>query len=98
MPSSLLHHDPNIHVDPEISNPKRFLSKELGGLGTTVNSATLRPFGGGQSYCPGRPFAEKQVVGFLAMLVATFDVEAVGKRGLKVEIPRNAVFFCYEAA
>jgi len=90
MPSSLLHHDPDIHKNPEVFDSKRFLSTELGGSGTPVSSLTLRPFGGGISYCPGRLFAEKQVVGYLAALCAKFDPEMnlIGR-----EIPRNSDFF-----
>jgi cytochrome P450 len=89
-PSSLLHHDPSTHTNPGLFDAKRFLSKELGGMGTPVSSATLRPFGGGGSYCPGRLFAERQVMGCLAALVGRFDMEVIAK---KWQIPRNADFF-----
>jgi cytochrome P450 len=70
MPSSLLHYDPAVHHDPEVFDAKRFLSKELGGIGTQVSSTTLRPFGGGMSYCSGRRFTENQVVGFCGWVFA----------------------------
>ncbi|KAI9847047.1 MAG: hypothetical protein M1838_001059 [Thelocarpon superellum] len=73
MPSMLLHFDPDVHPDPETFNPKRFLSPELGGLGAST-SAGIRSFGGGVSYCPGRVFAERQVIGFLAFLLSDYDV------------------------
>lgn len=90
MPSSLLHHNPETHTNPEIFDATRFLSKKLGGKGISCMAKELRPFGGGISYCPGRLFAEKQVVGFLALLLSHFDIIRVGK---EVEIPRNADFF-----
>jgi cytochrome P450 len=90
MPSSLLHYDPAVHRDPKLFDSKRFLSKNLGGRGTPVTSATLRPFGGGISYCPGRLFAEKQVVGYLATLCARLDFETFKK---ELQIPRNSDFF-----
>jgi cytochrome P450 len=89
MPSSLLYYDAAIHAEPEIFDAKRFLGKERGGRGTRVSGATLRPFGGGGSYCPGRLFAERQLVGFLAGFVERFDVGIEGR----VEVPKNADFF-----
>jgi cytochrome P450 len=94
MPSSLLHHDLAIHVEPEVFNPERFLPRDLGGMGTQVSSATLRPFGGGISYCPGRVFAEKQVTGFLAGFLVRYNFTvAGGGRVEAVEVPKNADFF-----
>lgn len=90
MPSSLLHHNPNIHANPDTFDAKRFLSADLGGKGTPVVSAKLRPFGGGSSYCPGRYFAEKQIIAFLALVSMKFDIEIVSDPW---EIPRNADFY-----
>lgn len=93
MPSSLLHYDVGIHPNPEMFDAERFLASEIGGMGTPVSRATLRPFGGGISYCPGPLFAEKQVAGFLARFLARYDVTVsrTGKIGVK-DIPRNADF------
>ena len=73
MPSSLHHFNPRVHADPHTYRPTRFLAKELGGDGTSPG-AGLRAFGGGASYCPGRIFADIQIVAFLAALLGRFDV------------------------
>jgi cytochrome P450 len=90
LPSSLLHHDASVHAGPRAFDAARFLAAEHGGVGTPVSSATLRPFGGGASYCPGRLFAEKQVVGVLAAVVVRYEV---GVEAGGWEVPRNADFF-----
>ena len=73
MPSSMLHFNPDINPEPEKFIPKRFVPKEQGGLGQNTASST-RGFGGGASYCPGRVFAERQIVGFLATILSNFDI------------------------
>lgn len=73
MPSSMLHYNPDFNPDPEKFMPKRFVSKEQGGLGQKTATST-RSFGGGASYCPGRIFAERQIVGYLAIIISTFDI------------------------
>jgi len=55
------------------------MAKELGGKGENFLKG-VRPFGGGVSYCPGRVFAEKQIMDFLAQMVGRFKVEVIGGR------------------
>lgn len=62
------------------------MDKELGGGGENAAKYT-RPFGGGTSYCPGRVFAEKQIIGFLAALVMRYEMRIVSE---EYEIPRNS--------
>lgn len=83
---TLLHEDEEFHPHAEQFQPKRFMDKELGGGGEDAAKYT-RPFGGGTSYCPGRVFAEKQILGFLAAMVMRFDMEIVTKDYV---IPRNS--------
>lgn len=90
LPSSLLHYDPQIHRDPTVFDAERFLARELGGKGTPATAQTLRPFGGGTGYCPGRRFAEGQVMAMIAGLVGRFEMEVVSKDW---QVPRNADFF-----
>lgn len=73
MPPSMLHYDTSVNPDPETFHPRRFLTRELGGEGQNPLSCT-RGFGGGTSYCPGRVFAERQIIGFLALFFLHFDV------------------------
>lgn len=89
LPATLLHFNPTVNPDPDRFDPKRFLSADLGGSGQ--NPATgIRPFGGGASYCPGRVFAERQIMGFVAMLLSRFDL-ALHDDG-SWEIPQTAEF------
>lgn len=41
----------------------------------------VRAFGGGSSYCPGRIFAQKQVISTVAGLISRYDVEVVEGAG-----------------
>lgn len=55
-----------------------------------VHPAAFRAFGGGKTLCPGRHFATYEIVAFAAMIVLTFDLEAVdgkGKVGGKIVVP-----------
>lgn len=83
---TVLHEDEEFHPHPEEFQPKRFMDKELGGGGESV-AKYLKPFGGGTSYCPGRVFAEKQIIGFLSALVMRYDMEIVTENFV---IPRNS--------
>ena len=78
VPAALVHYNETLHQEPEVFNPTRFLDKSLGGQGENAGR-TLKPFGGGTSYCPGRVFGEKQMMGFVAELLMRFDVEVVNK-------------------
>jgi cytochrome P450 len=83
---ALLHEDEEYHPHPQEFQPKRFIEKELGGGGGNAARHT-KPFGGGTSYCPGRVFAEKQIIGFLAATVMRYDMKIVTKDYV---IPRNS--------
>ena len=43
-------------------------------LPKNVPSAAYRPFGGGSVICPGRHFAQSEIVGFAALMFLAFDV------------------------
>ncbi|KAI9809561.1 MAG: hypothetical protein M1827_006796 [Pycnora praestabilis] len=88
IPATLLHFDEKLHAAPYEFHPKRFLDTSLGGEGTNP-ATTLRPFGGGVSYCPGRMFAEKEIVAYLASMVLNFDLRITN--GEK-EIPISSEF------
>lgn len=83
---TLLHVDAELHPQPEKFQPRRFMDRELGGGGKNAAKYT-RPFGGGTSYCPGRVFAEKQIIGFLAALVMRYEMRIVSE---EFEIPRDS--------
>jgi cytochrome P450 len=81
--------NPSLHPDPNAFRPRRFLATELGGDGEN-HTKSLKPFGGGTSYCPGRVFAEKQVMGFLAEMCWRYDVTLSNKETFT--LPDNANF------
>jgi cytochrome P450 len=73
-------------ADAETFNPRRFVynwngtkSLEDGsivdGKANQVPSAAYRSFGGGSSLCPGRHFAQMEIVSLAALLVMGFDLE-----------------------
>ncbi|KUM58251.1 hypothetical protein ACN42_g8911 [Penicillium freii] len=76
VPAVLIHYNETLHPEPDVFQPTRFLDRSMGGKGENAGR-TLKPFGGGSSYCPGRVFGEKQLMGFVAELVMRFDVELV---------------------
>ena len=89
LPSCLVHMNPVLHPEPNVFRPRRFLAVELGGDGEN-HTKSLKPFGGGNSYCPGRVFAEKQVMGFLAEMCWRYDITLSNKETFT--IPDNANF------
>jgi cytochrome P450 len=89
LPSCLLHMNPSLHPEPHMFRPRRFLAAALGGDGGN-HTKTLKPFGGGTSYCPGRVFAEKQVMGFLAEMCWRYEITLLNKDTFT--IPDNADF------
>lgn len=73
--------DPRHYPEPGVFRPERFLVKGEGeeGAGTVeAHQGTIRPFGGGHNLCKGYKFAEREVLLFVAGILAAWDVEAVG--------------------
>jgi cytochrome P450 len=89
LPPCLVHMNPELHPEPNVFRPRRFLATELGGDGEN-HTKSIKPFGGGNSYCPGRVFAEKQVMGFLAEMCWRYDITLSNKETFT--IPDNANF------
>lgn len=58
--------------DPSAWQPERFLESR-----TLNRNASFRPFGGGQTYCPGRFLARAEALVFVALLLMRFEVELV---------------------
>ncbi|TPX07908.1 uncharacterized protein E0L32_010363 [Thyridium curvatum] len=86
LPNSLLCATETIHPEPNKFVANRFLDKSLGGWGENFTK-TVKPFGGGVSFCPGRVFAEKQILAFLAALIEHYDLEVVTT---PYKTPRNS--------
>lgn len=74
IPASVIHSDPSIWGDDVLEfNPQRFLDRP-----DLAASSAFRTFGGGASRCPGRHFAQTQVLAFVAGFVMAFDITPMG--------------------
>jgi hypothetical protein len=101
--SGLIHTDPSIWgSDAAEFNPRRFITTTSESsfsraqvtektatvpLPPNVPSAAFRAFGGGSVICPGRHFAQTEIVGFVAAVVMGFDLEKEG--GGTIEVPER---------
>lgn len=86
IPGFLHHTSPKYFFDPNVFRPERFLSPNLDSPSgqLTVNSRTLRPYGGGASICKGRFFAETEALAFVGGFLALWDLEPVEGNVLKI--------------
>lgn len=74
IPCGLVHFNEALHPDADSFHARRFLEKSLGGEGEG-HARTTKPFGGGTTHCPGRVFAEKEMIGMVAAMVMRYDLE-----------------------
>ncbi|KAK7752280.1 hypothetical protein SLS62_005816 [Diatrype stigma] len=51
--------------------------------------AAFRAFGGGKTLCPGRHFAQHEILAFVALVVLAFDMCAPGGGGGAIAVPRK---------
>ncbi|KAK5062928.1 hypothetical protein LTR84_005004 [Exophiala bonariae] len=78
-------------------HPERFLNSSSGHVSSglkheesrsekqrSVHPAAFRAFGGGATLCPGRHFAQAEILGFVAMVILRFDIDSVEGGDLKV--------------
>ena len=81
-----MHVDRNIWGnDVDTFDAYRFMPDKLKEKG--VHPSAFRAFGGGTTICPGRHFATREIVYFVALILIRFDVEAVS--GGPIWIPEN---------
>ncbi|GAB7362374.1 hypothetical protein MBLNU230_g2699t1 [Neophaeotheca triangularis] len=74
--------DPKAFPDPLEFRPERHIRYDAGtGAMKSAELGTLRPYGGGASMCKGRAFALKECMGFVAAVVAMWEVERKGGGG-----------------
>lgn len=84
--SGVIHMDQEIWgADASEFNPRRFITVPIActdisktataPLPKNVPSAAFRAFGGGSVICPGRHFAQSEILGFEAAIVMGFDLE-----------------------
>ena len=54
-----------------------------------ARSTSFRPFGGGQTLCPGQHIARKAIFTFVALLLSRYDISIAPKqKGAKPVFPR----------
>ena len=71
IPYRQLHFNESVFGDDVNSfDPMRFANKEH-----LTRSASWRPFGGGQTLCPGRFVAQQTILSFVAMILHNFDFD-----------------------
>jgi cytochrome P450 len=66
-------------------NPRRFLEGNVSDKRDSngfekpgqIHPAAFRSFGGGTTLCPGRHFATNEIVGLVALLLVTYDIQPV---------------------
>ncbi|KAI8722714.1 hypothetical protein NCS52_00416000 [Fusarium sp. LHS14.1] len=81
LPAGVTHHDRSAWgKDFDEFDAERFLQKAGDAETERRRKAAYFPFGGGRHLCPGRNFAFAEILGFMAVLVLGFDVEALGMR------------------
>lgn len=71
--------DPSIYPEPEKFIPDRFLEVDSENGNRVARYGRLRPWGAGPGMCKGRIFAEKEILGIAAAVIALWDIEPVSK-------------------
>ncbi|KAF5533289.1 cholesterol 7-alpha-monooxygenase [Fusarium mexicanum] len=81
MPTAFIHADPTTWgTDADVFDHTRFLkSKVLTKEQKTRRAAAFRPFGGGNTLCPGRHFASYEVLTFAGSVLLGFDMAPTTK-------------------
>jgi Cytochrome P450 len=71
-----------LHFNAEVFGEEinRFKADRFVKDGSLIRKSTWRPFGGGQTMCPGRFVAKNAVVTFMALLFRRFDLELAYKQ------------------
>lgn len=92
-------HDPHYYESPNSFQPGRFLSSSESVQGQrTLVRGTLQPWGSGEFACPGRVFAEQQVMAFVAAILVLWDMEPVDSRGWIVPTQRTSAIVSLPSA
>lgn len=83
-PFRQMHFDPEVYgANTAILDPLRFANNPK-----LQRSTSWRPFGGGNTHCPGRFIARREVYMFIAIVLYRFDVKlAAGTAGKKQTFP-----------
>lgn len=88
-PLGLRCNDPSYDRCGDVFDPSRFLGpSENDGIRQTAAEGTLKPWGLGVSTCPGRVYAEKEVLAFVAGILTLWEFEPAQSRDW--EVPQGA--------
>ncbi|KAI9790379.1 MAG: hypothetical protein M1816_005197 [Peltula sp. TS41687] len=86
VPHDAHHKDPRYFQSPDSFLPERFLvrsssndSSSSSSVVVGVQQGTLTPYGGGETMCKGRVFAEKECLALVAAIVSIWEIEPVGE-------------------
>lgn len=79
--------DPAAFPEPLEFRPERHIRYDDGGVRKSADMGSIRPYGGGGSMCKGRFFALKECMGFVAAVVAMWELEIKG--GGEWRFPRH---------
>jgi cytochrome P450 len=83
IPLRQLNHSERIWgTDHDRFDPERFLKNK-----TLASHTAFRPFGGGINLCPGKSFASRQVLSYVAYLLYTLDISLPPRKGVPQQIP-----------
>jgi cytochrome P450 len=79
IPHETMQTDPRLWKEPAVFDPYRFIVPDERNPGKIrADSLHLNTFGGGPSVCKGRSFAEREVLIFVAGILATWDFKPTG--------------------
>ena len=85
IPANVIHNDPSVWGEDVLAfNPQRFLDKPH-----LASSSAFRTFGGGASKCPGRHFAQTQVLAFVARVIMDYEIQPDGDESATWELPEK---------
>ena len=83
IPANVIHSDPSIWGANALEfDPRRFIDRPK-----LATSSAFRTFGGGASRCPGRRFAQTQVLAFVAGVVMGWDIDPLPVNGATWRLP-----------
>ncbi|OCL03495.1 cytochrome P450 [Glonium stellatum] len=89
IPHATMQMDPRLWSNPDIFNPSRFLVPDNeNGMKMRADPRHLNAFGGGQSMCKGRLFAEREVLIFISGILTAWEFKPAGGK-TKIEIPKT---------
>ncbi|XP_078543368.1 cytochrome P450 7B1 [Lissotriton helveticus] len=90
-----LHTDPEVYSDPEVYKFDRFVENGAKKISFYKRGKKLKyylmPFGSGVSKCPGRFFAVNEIKQFLALMVASFDMEFIENKKVGLDNSRSGL-------